>query len=289
MRRSQGVTLLELLVAMAILGTVLSLSLSTVVSGTRGQRLNEASVATQAKLRRVLEVVSQDIRGSVFGTVSNEPYSNTSSSFSLSLIAGGAGYSVLQQGTSLTVNAGTLQFVSDGTPNLGGATLLLNYEGIGAIFTVSNVAKSAGVDNTYQITMRSCGAINYTDNLLLYRISTIGYSYDPASRTIFYRSAGSDTPQPFAYDIDAFNVSYIYVNQTTGAVLERTTPHLLNGIPQKIDKDSVPGVILVLKQLKLRISSTQQVGNRPLTRSFQTTVDLGYSQALNVKEIRACS
>lgn len=288
MRRTQGLTIVELLVAMAILGTVLTLAYNTIVTGTRGQRINETTIAMQTKLRRVLDVVSQDIRGSVFGTLSNTPYANTGTSFSVARISGGAGYIALQQGTSTTVTAGTLQFVSDGAPNLDGQTLLLNGEGNGVLFDARGIAKVPAGTNLYRLTMPSCGTLNFTDNLLLYRISTIGYTYEAADRTLYFRSDGAETDQPLAYDIDSFAVSYLYVNQVTGAITETTTPRVSNGVPDKEYLDPVSAQKIVLKQVKLSISTSQVVDRRRVTRSYQTAIDLGYAQSLKVKGIRTC-
>ena len=290
MRKGQvGITLVELLIAMAVLGTVLALAYGTITSGVRSQRLSEANVTTQAKLRRILEVMSQDIRGTVFGSVSNVPYVNSETAISFSLITGGAGYQVLQQGASSTIDAGPLSLISNTPPILGGQTLLLNGAGNGVIFDVANVAQNAS--GNYQITMRSCGSLTYTLNTLLYRINTMGYRYDSVQKMLYIKAAGATNEQPLAYDINAFRITYIYINSTTGEFVERSAPVTVGGIPQK--SYTVPGSSPVqtvsLRQIKLYISSTQKVVGREIAKSYQTTVDLGYSQALNVKEIRLCS
>ena len=288
-KSSAGVTLVELLVAMAVLGTVLGLAYGTLTSGVRSQRLSEANVTTQAKLRRILEVMSQDVRGTVFGSISNVPFINSETAISFSLITGGAGYQVLQQGTSNTINPGPLSLISNTPPNLGGQTLLLNSQGSGVIFNVASVAQNAS--GNYQITMPSCGSPTYTLNTLLYRINTMGYRYDAAQKMLYIKAAGATAEQPLAYDISAFKITYIYVNRTTGALIEKNAPEQIGGVPQKsyTVSGTNPPQEAVLRQIRLYISSTQKIIGREIAKSYQTTIDLGYSQALNVKEIRSCS
>jgi len=96
-RLSSGMTLVELLVAMAVLGIILTVAYSAMVSSLRVQTDQEAITTSQAKLRRVVEVITQDLRSAVFGSITNQPFASNDRQISFALIAGGVAARQRQQ------------------------------------------------------------------------------------------------------------------------------------------------------------------------------------------------
>jgi len=91
----RGFTLVELLLALAILATLLAVAYGGVIQFMQSRSDLEAAINAQAKLRRIVEVFTQDLRSAVFGGLSATPYPSGNASVSFALIEGGAGYPVL--------------------------------------------------------------------------------------------------------------------------------------------------------------------------------------------------
>src|SRR5690606_18560030 len=106
-RRTAGITLLEMVVAMAILGLLIVIAYSAIVQGLQVQSSQEAVTSTQARLRRVSEVYTQELRSAVLGAVSDSPYPSDSSSVSFTLLDGGAGFQVT------ALSSDTVTLISD--------------------------------------------------------------------------------------------------------------------------------------------------------------------------------
>ncbi|MCV5738384.1 prepilin-type N-terminal cleavage/methylation domain-containing protein, partial [Escherichia coli] len=67
MRRARGFTLIEILVALAVLITVTAIAYNGMIQSLQTQSDQEAATNSQAKLRRVMEVITQDLRSAIFG------------------------------------------------------------------------------------------------------------------------------------------------------------------------------------------------------------------------------
>jgi len=105
----RGFTLVELLLALAILATLLAVAYGGVIQFMQSRSDLEAAINAQAKLRRIVEVFTQDLRSAVFGGLSATPYPSGNASVSFALIEGGAGY------PSCPTTAGTTR-ASSGRP-----------------------------------------------------------------------------------------------------------------------------------------------------------------------------
>jgi prepilin-type N-terminal cleavage/methylation domain-containing protein len=162
MRPRRGFTLIEVLVAMAIFATVLALVSAGIVQALRLQALNEANTTLQAKLRRVTEVISQDLRSAVFGGVLAEPYASNATAISFALAAGGVGYQVLPGGGGSFPNRNNLVAVvpvtSAAETNLQGRrALMVNADGEAIEFTVTNVVQLGGANSQrYNVVHAGC-------------------------------------------------------------------------------------------------------------------------------------
>src|SRR5690625_1229342 len=98
--RQRGVTLVEILVALAVFSVVMAIAYGAINGSLRVQADQEAATTTQGKLRRIVEVITQDLRGAVFGSITTQPYASDNSQVSLLMLTGGAGYTVLQPALS---------------------------------------------------------------------------------------------------------------------------------------------------------------------------------------------
>ncbi|MGQ9511442.1 MAG: PulJ/GspJ family protein, partial [Thermaceae bacterium] len=58
----KGFTLLEVVVALFLLGVLMGAAYSAIVSFTRDRAQLDARASAQAKLRRIVEVLTQDLR-----------------------------------------------------------------------------------------------------------------------------------------------------------------------------------------------------------------------------------
>ena len=115
-RISNGFTLVEALIALAILGLVLGIAFAAISQGLRVQSGQEAATATQARLRRITEVFTQEIRSAVLGAVSNTPYTSGANSISFMLLDGGAGFQV----TTIDAASNNLNVVASSEHRPGG-------------------------------------------------------------------------------------------------------------------------------------------------------------------------
>lgn len=97
MRRARGFTLIEILVALAVLITLTAIAYNGLIQSLQTQSDQEAVTSAQAKLRRVMEVITQDLRSAIFGGIINQPYTPTAQAVSIGLIDGGAGYPVVNK------------------------------------------------------------------------------------------------------------------------------------------------------------------------------------------------
>src|SRR5690625_3286969 len=94
--RQRGVTLVEILGALAVFSVVMAIAYGAINGSLRVQADQEAATTTQGKLRRIVEVITQDLRGAVFGSITTQPYASDNSQASLQILTGGAGYTARQ-------------------------------------------------------------------------------------------------------------------------------------------------------------------------------------------------
>lgn len=278
MKKTLGITLTELLIAITIFSTVIAISSGGIVNGLKGHRTQEATSDVQAKLRRVTEIVTQQMRGAVFGSITTEPYDSDNSGVSFVLLNGSGGYPVIPHdsgGNKSFENAANLQILANvnNVDELGlkdKQALMINNLGQAVVFNVNTVVKN-GNEYKVRVVHPGCGnTITYTPNTILFgNLNTIGISYDADSKTLF-RQTNSGTPVPLAYDISKFQVEYVYKNQTGGFVIEPTPYKDTAGVPLK--KTTQAGTELVLNGLRMTIEA--QDPSKKITRSYTNQVEL---------------
>ncbi|MCA9840074.1 MAG: prepilin-type N-terminal cleavage/methylation domain-containing protein [Trueperaceae bacterium] len=284
MRKTSGITLVELLIALGIFATVMALSSQGIVSGLKNQQKQEATAAIQTKLRRVNDVVTQQLRSAVFGGITVTPYESGSNSISFALLGGSGGYPVIPHDSgnnSSFVQSANLQILAD-VNNVselgleGQQALMINANGDAVIFRVGNVQKNG---NEYKVRVVHPGCANtidYTNNTLLFgNLDTVGLRYD-ANTKILYRTTDTNDEVALAYDIESFNVEYIY-EYDDGSTVALDSPILDNNFPVK--KGIYDGQVVVLARIKVSISASDPKYN--ILRSYSNQVELVDTSADN--------
>ena len=243
----KGFTLVEMLVAIALLSLVLSMVSSGVVTAMKANRVHDAASASQTRARRVLEIVSQDLRSAALGGVINTPYTSGSNAVSFAQLAGGAGYEARFRFSNATFITSTSTTAA--LPDWNGSSILTVLDDGGEAYVAPFTARwrTNVWGGLIGIIHNNCG-IGYStngpgpnanstpaltgtqqSNDLLFNVNAIGYRFDAAQNRLLQRTVGGNEI-PVAFDIEDFTVSYIYRNKTTGALNELTAPIESNGV-----------------------------------------------------------
>lgn len=288
-----GMTLVEALIALVILGLVLSLAYGAITNSLQVQSQQEAIVTSQAKLRRIMEVISQDLRSAVFGSITDNPYTSNSEQVSFMMLTGGAGYPVLQRPNFSTSNSFEA-LITDTTGLIGSQVVLVNSDGQGVVVPVNGV--SSGTSAASRTISLSCSnTINYGTGVLMFQIETTGIRYDADEDNMFIRTAGVDE-QPFAFDVSNARFDYVYTftepapgftGSPAQTVLVRTQPERgAHGLPVRTFTQS--GYIFTLTRLQVVVETIADVNGRQTTHAFSGQVDLSRAAHFRVEEIVPC-
>mgnify|MGYP001773585797 CR=1 FL=1 len=301
----KGLTLLELLLALAILGTVLALAYGAVVQFMQSRSDLDATVSAQAKLRRIVEVFSQDLRSAVLGGIAATPYPSGRGSISFALLEGGAGYPVLPHDSgsnnSFKQAAETKIVVLATDPDQIGITpgdfvLMVNNAGDGVILPVTQVNRVGGEPNRWHVVHAGCGnTIDYTPNTLLFRVRTLGFRYDPLGRQLVYREGGG-SEVPVAFDLDRFELHYVYeaafgdtVTDPSGGnytpSYDFTNP---TGAPPYQVTQGTTGKVYSLRRLSVTLEASFLSRGRRFSRTYTSQVELSSNAQYQVRRILPC-
>src|SRR5690554_2639513 len=175
--RSIGITLVELLVALAVFGVVLAMTYTAITGSLRVQAAQEAATTSQAKLRRVVEVISQHLRSAVFGSITDDPFEAGSQQVSFMLLAGGAGYPVLERTNFASQNSFEVP-TSDSTGFAGSQVALVNRHGDGVVIPVSNVTNGSNASSRTFSSSSCRNTIDFADGVLMFQVMTVGLRLD---------------------------------------------------------------------------------------------------------------
>lgn len=295
--RMRGFTLVELLLALSILGVVLAIAYGGVVQFMHTRSDLDAVVSAQAKLRRIVEVFTQDLRSAVFGGLVSTPYPTGQSSVSFALIEGGAGYPVLphdsgnnnsfKQAAEVKILALATQASQIGIAR-GDRVLLVNQNGDGIILPVTEVNPVGGQANRWRVVHAGCGnTIDYTPNTLLFRIRTLGFKYDPATRELLYKEGAGD-PLPVAFDLDRFRIDFVYEAGNQDVLVNPTGYDYANpsGVPPYQVQSG--GKTYTLKRLSLTLGAGFLSRGRFMDRSYTSQVELSSNTQYQVKQVLHC-
>lgn len=294
MRRSQsGMTLVEALIALLILGFILSLAYGAITSSLRVQGQQEAITTNQAKLRRIIEVISQDLRSAVFGSITDNPFASNSQQVSFMMLTGGAGFPVLQS-PGFSNSTDFQAIVPNANDLVGQQIVLVNSEGLGVVKSVTSVSSGAGGNSVISSSCRN--TIPFGSSVLMFQVETTGIRYDPDSENMFLLTANVDE-QPFAFDLSDLRFDYVYTytapeTGVTGTpaetvIVEQTPRRGSHGLP--IRTFSQGGYQFTLTRLQVVVESTAEVNGRQSTHAYSGQVDLSRAAHFKVEEIVPCS
>lgn len=298
MRSRQGLTLLEMLIAVGILGIIFLITSQGIVTSLNVQASQESVTSSQAKLRRVTEVLTQELRSAVLGAISNQPYASSPSAISFVLLNGGAGYQVLPHDSGLNSSfkrAANVQVIA-AVPNAGALglqgnqALMVNDAGQAVIFDVTDVTRRGGAGSLeYNVVHPGCAnTIDYTENTLLFSVQSVGFSYVDTSQTLFQRS-GSAAAVPLAFDLSTFRIDYIY-QQDDGTIYTRTTPLLdANGVPSRTGV--IGGFPVTLVRLQVVLGSNALAADRSTSeRIYSSQIELASTAgSRNIEAVSPCN
>jgi prepilin-type N-terminal cleavage/methylation domain-containing protein len=231
--RTSGFTLLELLIAMVVFAVVIALAGGGVIQALRIQRLNEGIVSAQAKMRRVTEVVAQDLRSMSLGGLADVPYETNAAQISF-VSHRGPRYTVLphDSGNNASfVAAANVQIraaVSD-ADELGvedREVLMTNGAGQGIVLFIDTVSRRGGpTSSEWNLVHPGCGnTIDYTGATIgLHPAVTVGYAFDADTGRLLRREGGG-AAVPVAFGVRDFTLSYVYRNDDDDTVVVRDEP-----------------------------------------------------------------
>ncbi len=294
--RHQGMTLIETLVALLIFGIVAMIATSGVINALRVQGVNEAAASAQAKLRRVVEVFTQELRSAVLGGVSNQPYASGSSSISFLLLDGGAGYQVLPHDSGGGFpNSVNFEIIAPGSTAAVQASLagqeimLINGNGDATVLQVTNVTSTKGPGSgIYRVVHNACAnTIAYTPNsTLVMLVSSLGMNFDSASGNL-NQISGSGAEVPLAFDLDGLELEYVYLLDD-GSTRVRAEPYAdANGYP--VRRGKVAGENVSLVRIQLTVSATElSGGGRSVSRSYTGQVELASNPSFRIDRVVPC-
>jgi prepilin-type N-terminal cleavage/methylation domain-containing protein len=282
MRQIRGVTLIEMLISMSIFAVVAFLTFMVVTGALRYNSRQQATVAAQAKLRRVVEVVSQEFRGALFGGISNSPYVSNQNQVSFYLLDQGAGYTLMPDAGFST--ASSFRVLAGNEPNLSQVILIdpgdpyatPARDPLAKIFPVSNVMFSD--TDIWIINHAGCtNGMNHLSALQAFGARSVGFRLDSASNILYLSENGQE--YPMAFDITKFELAYVYTKSDTTQE-KRTTPYLdSNNLPAKIYTGGSQPATLTELQFTL---STIEKGNGDVERVYTGQIPLLDSSSGNV-------
>jgi len=288
-----GLTLVEMLIALAILGLVVMLATGGIANGLRVDRTNQAAVSTQQKLRRVTEVYTQELRSAVLGGLSTAPYVPGEHQVSFITLAGAAGYPVLPEDSGNNASfphAHNLRLQWSGgdaaAQALDGQQMtLVNSNDQAITFTVTNV--QALGDGSYRVVHDQCAnTIDYTaPRTVALSSRTVGFRFDPASGDL-YMKEGSGPERVMAFGLDSVVLQYVY-QAADGSVSMRSSPLTDGGVPTRTGV--IAGKDVTLARVGLVLSaSARTMGSRTLRRTYSGMVEMADTGTLLMNRVESC-
>ncbi|HZJ10126.1 MAG TPA: type II secretion system protein [Trueperaceae bacterium] len=296
MKRESGLTLIETLVALLVFGVVATIATSGVVKVLHVQATNEAATSAQAKLRRVTEVFTQELRSAVLGGVTNAPYASGSNQISFLLLDGGAGYQVLPHDSgqnSSFVNANNVDIATGGSLTEikadleGSEVLMVNDHGDAVILLITNITQSGGSSSTkFSLKHPACpNTIDFTSNTLIMSVKSLGLSFDAASGNLFQRIGAAD-PVPLAFDMDGVTLEYVY-EEADGTPHALGAPLLEDGSPAR--ESQIGGAPVTLARVQMTVSASEgSFGGREISRSYTGQVEMSSNPSFQIDKVVAC-
>lgn len=295
MRRTQGFTLVEMLVALAIFGIVVVLATAGIAGGLRVDRYNQAATTTQEKLRRVTEVYTQELRSAVLGGLSNTPYTSNDHQVSFVTLSGSAGNKVLPQsgssgGSASFPNAHNLRLDWNGSDAaakalVGQQMLMTNNDGQAVLFTVTNVEQLG--DGSYRVVHSHCAnTIAYTSpRTMTLTGRSVGFRYDPKTKNL-YMKEGTGSEMVMAYDLSSVELQYVY--QAADGSIEVLSSPLTGSDGSPLRTATYKGKNVTLMRVGLVLSASGSAAGATVDRTYSGAVEMASAGTVVVDEVAPC-
>ena len=260
------------------------------------QATNEAATSAQAKLRRVTEVFTQELRSAVLGGVTNSPYTSGAHQISFLLLDGGAGYQALPHDSGNNAsfkNANNVVIAAGGTlaevrADLNESeVLMVNANGDAVILYITGVEQNGGPGSArFRLNHPACAnTIDYTNNTLIMSVKSLGLSYDSASGDLMQR-VGSAAAVPLAFDLDEVGLEYVY-REVDGDLHVLDAPLVVDGAPAR--DSTIGGEAVSLMRVQLTGAATERsFGGREVSRSYTGQVELSSNPSFQINRVVAC-
>lgn len=288
-----GLTLVELLIALLVLSIVVTLASIGIVQALRVQSLNEANASLQGKLRRVTEVIGQDLRSTVLGAVIATPLPSDAAGVSFMLAEGGQGYQVLGAfgDTSDFATQTRLRVVAAAaTPAdlgmIGRTVLVVNGAGAGTMLTVDDASSQGGSSNNRWFLDHDGGCTNgipFVEPMRLFVVTAVGYRLGAAGD--LERQVAGGAPLAMAFDLSAFDVQYVYRDEA-GTLEVRDAPYLDGDVPLRVGG---PTGTSVLDALRVRVAAERRIfGAVPIERTYTAQIAMPSSGTVNLRSVVTC-
>lgn len=290
--RRIGFTLVELLVALLIFAIVAVLAGTGIVQSLRLQQSSEAGTALQGKLRRVTEVIGQDVRSILLGGLASYPFASGATSISFSLADGGQGFQVA---TNEFANTDRKQFFANAASAgaLGIATgnrvLMTNAAGAGIVYRVTNPAvASVGGAGSHRWRLRhaTCGsAIAYQSPMHMFVVESVGYAFDAATGTLS-RQVANQASQPVAFNLSGFRIEYAY-RGTDGTLRYEDAALATGGAVARVAV--IGGVDYTLESLRVTVAAEEALsGGNTTTREYVSQIAMPPTGTVNLRTVVSC-
>jgi len=217
-------TLVEMLIAMTVFAVVLLITSSGIVTALRVNRVQEDATSSQAKLRRIVEVQTQELRGAVMGAISDYPVRSDGDSISFGLLLGDRGITV-ENRPGASWGAANNTFVSPSDPSeldafIGRPAVMVNGDEQALLIPVITGAPAGD-----RVSHNGCKiSIPYVNHTRLYRVRATGIRYDPDDRTLYQVELDPDARElvetPIAFDMTEVVFRYEYASSDDTVVLD---------------------------------------------------------------------
>ncbi|WP_233498309.1 hypothetical protein [Meiothermus sp. QL-1] len=280
--------MLELLLALLVLVLVMSIAFSTSIQGLQLNQANEAISSAQNKARRVLEVLSQDLRTAAFAVITHVPFDSNATGISFAQVAGGAGYTVTAVaggGFTLVSNSPTL------TSEIPAGSRLILVDGNGnAVLTRASSTPVVSGLNLYTIATTCANLpISVTTETLASVVNLMGYSYDANNRKLIYRVQGDPAPTDVAYDVSNFRVDYVYRRRSGTTLSEERNPsgYLVNNRAQVYFTSG--GAEYALRRVQFTLGVQVPLRGRNVERTYTGQVDMINTLYYEARTVSTCN
>jgi len=268
MRKKPGFTLIETLISLALLMILLGLVYGGLRQFMQAREYLDTTTSAQAKLRRVLEVVTQDLRSAVFGAITDTPYTSNQSAVSFALLGkktddgdyiSQSGYKVISPAVPMWEMSFFTVISSPNVPDLeaGDYIMLVSPTEKKGVIMPLTTAPVPTIPGKWMLTHLGCpNTVSYTPDTMVFPVVLYGIRYDADKNELLLKENSQESP--LAFDIDDFKVEYL---------------------PNRNEA----------KQLRVTLKTKEQTRSREIEREYTSIIDLYSNASFEIEEVVSCS